>query len=73
MHDHGLFCDACGTVTLFEPESMYPRSCGRCDAVLRDAPRPDTRRALRRERERAALARRAAREAREARAARRAA
>jgi hypothetical protein len=70
MQHFGLFCDACSSVTVFEDDALYPRSCAHCDTVLRAAPPPDKMRARRRDRERAA---RMVRERREQRAARSAA
>jgi hypothetical protein len=39
MDDFGLICFACGTVTIYERDAAYPRACGRCLTVLREAPR----------------------------------
>lgn len=38
MYDLAHACPLCRTVTIFSADAPYPRRCGRCDHVVRDAP-----------------------------------
>lgn len=38
MHDLAHVCSTCRTVTIFSADAAYPRRCGRCDRVVREAP-----------------------------------
>jgi hypothetical protein len=38
MHDLAHICLACRTITIFGSEAAYPRRCGSCDEIVREAP-----------------------------------
>lgn len=38
MHDLAHICVSCRTMTIFREAAAYPRRCGCCDAVIRQAP-----------------------------------
>lgn len=42
MHDLAHICLSCRTMTIFGSDAPYPRRCGSCDAVVRDAPSSGT-------------------------------